>query len=78
MHTQYLILHDCSQRQQIKHPIEIIIDTIGVGDVFAEAHSTLLSQPKQAVDLSVFVAASQEDDVLRVFEFEREKQADGL
>ena len=70
-----LILDDCSKWHPLEQVIQLLEDTVWFIDVLVESLSALLSQTEVAIHVSVFVVASQKENLARILQFERQKQA---
>lgn len=67
MHTKYVAVDDCSQRQVVKSLIEVA-PTVGVAVFFVD----LIQEPVHHSDVSALVVAPQQVDFVRVFDFHAE------
>lgn len=64
------IINDGGEGHEFKHIIELLEDRVGVIDVFAKTAGTLLTEAEVPVDISIFVVASEQEDLLGIFELQ--------
>lgn len=69
---------DGSQRQIIKSIINLCKATIRIINVFSKPLGTLIAESEILVYISVFVVASEHDNLLWILQFQRHQQADDL
>jgi len=72
------VIYDCGQWQVFKHIVDLLEHGIGVVNVLLQSGSALLPESPVAVHVSVFVIASEQEDLLGVLQLERHQQADHL
>lgn len=73
-----LVIYDCSQRHVLKHIVDLLENRVGVVDVFPQPGSALLPKAPVAVHVSIFVVASQQEDLLGVLQLQRHQQTNHL
>ena len=70
-----LVADDGTEWKPLEKIVHLLEDTVGLIDVFAEAHGALFPKAEITVHFTVLVIASQEEDLLRVFQFEGQQEA---
>ena len=64
------IVDDGSERQVLKHIVELLENRVGVVDVFTEAARALLSQAQESIDVPILVVTSEQENLFRVLELQ--------
>lgn len=71
-----LISNDCSQWHLFECFINLGENTVWIIDVFSETFGTLIAETQIFVDMLVFVVSSKKHNLLWIFKFQSEQEAD--
>ena len=65
-----LVSDDGTERHPLKQVVHLLEDTLRVIDVLIESLCALLAESKEPVHITVFMIASEKEDLPRVFQLE--------
>lgn len=66
-----LVVDHSSERHHIEQVIDLVEDAVGIVDVLTKSFLALLTESEVLVHSSIFMIASEEEDLLWVLQFER-------
>ncbi len=72
------VLYNCTEWHPFEQVVELLEHTVGFVDVLMEALGTLLAETKIAIDVPIFVVASQKENLARILQLKRQKEANDL
>ena len=69
-----LVRNDTCKRKPFEQVIQLLEHTVGIVNVLTKSVRTFLTKTEISIDVPVFMIASEQEDLLRVLQFESQEQ----